>query len=200
VVVPLGLLLAVALAATLGGGGLGGLEQLVHGPSLPGAGPVAGALQTGGRGATGGVPAVPAGAAGAARSPAGLGSGAGNGGSDGSSGSRDPGGSSAPAGSGQGTTRTDDGPEPPTQTTPAVATPGPTPDATVTPTPPEPPQDPGTEIVRGVGTVADQAVRPLPIVGGPAADAVATVIDLVAPPRSAAPAPGVVTDSAVPAP
>lgn len=184
IIVPLGLVLAVALAASVGGGGVGGLGQLAAGPTLPGADPVARALGPSGPSAPGGVPAVP-------RSPTTE------------TLARDERPTSPPArrrtdgaprreGDRDRTPAprpepTDDGPDPPVATTPPPAAPP-------TPAPPSggaptPPGNPVTDLVRGVGDVADAAVRPLPAVGPPVADAVGTVIDLVAGPREAAPAP-----------
>jgi hypothetical protein len=181
VVVPVGLVLSIALAATVGGAGdgVGGLRQLLGGPTLPASDPVARALSPTRQGAQGGVPAVPralpvAVAAAPARTPA-------------SSRRRTSGGSRP-------TTRRRTSSSPsrtvgptPAATTPTAAAPTPTTPApsnpTPTPTPTPSPPDPVGDVVRGVGQVADDVVRPLPVVGPPVADAVGTVIELVAPPK-----------------
>jgi hypothetical protein len=51
----------------------------------------------------------------------------------------------------------------------------------VPPVPPAPPSRP-TEPIRQVGGTVVETVRPLPVVGPPAADVIQTVVDIVAPP------------------
>ncbi|WP_372791660.1 hypothetical protein [Paraconexibacter sp.] len=177
VLVPLGLIVAVVLAATISGGGIGGLGQIVGGPALPGSDPVADALSSASR--AGRVPAVPArdrrAAAGGGASP-----------------SSRPGGGQRPQGErppSQDDTRRPSGGQRPSTPSP-VATPPPRPVPTPAPTPvpaPAPGGSPVEDVVAGAGTVVDSAVRPVPGAGPPAADAVGTVIGLLAPSRPAPP-------------
>jgi len=195
VLVPVGLLVAVAVAAGVGGGGLGGLGQLVGGPTLPGQDPVVIALGGTDGSATGAseVPAVPR------DEDADRGRRSGRDATEPTSGSR-PGSARGTRGGGggeadssestAGTTGGGAGPQSvrqPAGASPApAATPAPSTGGDPAPAP-APPPDPLGDVVRGVGQTVDGLVRPLPVVGPPAADAVGTVIDLVAPPRNAAP-------------
>lgn len=183
-VVPVGLLLAVVVAASLGGGSFGGLGQLVAGPELPVAG-------SGGGTARGdeaaGVARLPRGSANRDRRTSQAGSspdrraGARTRGrrttrrTDGSAGTGRVPGTTSPSPSGTGT---------PAVTTPAAPTTREPPDrpapvAAPAPTPaPTGPANP----VRVIGDAVEDVVRPLPVAGPPVADAVGTVVDLVAPP------------------
>jgi hypothetical protein len=166
--VPLGLLTAVLVAATVGGNGLGSVGQLIGGPEVPGARP--GEPQPGERS----LPPVPArrtGAAGAAGASTRRSS-AGGGGETERRGSSNSGSGDTSSRSG-GTTQTAPPPPPPP---PAQTTP-----------PPPPPPAPERNPIRRIGKAVQDLVRPLPIVGPTASDAVGTVIDLVAPPDGSNP-------------
>jgi len=171
--VPVGLLVAVLVAATVGGSGLGSVGQLIGGPEVPGAigdAPASpdGALPTvparrGERGSVDTRAAVTRRQAAARRRAAERR----RSGRDGAS--RD--------GQVQVTPQT---------TTPATTPPPPPPPASgAPPPPPPPPPAPERNPVRRIGNAVQDLVRPVPIVGPPVADAVGTVIDLVAPPGGA---------------
>jgi len=173
--VPVGLVLSIALAATVGGGGVGGLRQLAGGPTQPAPDPVARALGPFAPRTQGGVPAVP-------RAPLTL--------------AASPDGSLAPrVGTQRPSQRREQGrrrgttpPRRPSPRRPAGSTPtappSPAPPDTTPPQKPPPSEpDPVGDTVRSVGKAADDVVRPLPVIGPPVADAVGTVIDLVSPPK-----------------
>ena len=181
--VPAGLLLALAVAATVGGG-LRGLGQVVQGPEVPVARTPA---QAGGGGAGGAsrVPTIPAapstgaapGGAGAAPVTPGAG-----GRSDTSSGGerRTPGGRT-PADQPSGSTAPGGGGSPGGGSPGGGSPGGPSPAPSPLPTPPPapaPPQDP----IRQTGGAVAEAVRQVPLVGPPVADAVQQVLDTVDPP------------------
>lgn len=173
VVVPVGLVLSIALTATVGGGGgLDGLRQLMGGPTLPASDPVARALAPSGPRSPGGVPAVPQVLPAAAR--------AADRASAPGSGTRR---SATPKARRRRSATT---PSRPVTRRPVTSNPTPTvvpPQQPPPTTPPPREPDPVGDVVRGVGETADSVVRPLPVVGPPVADAVGTVIDLVAPPE-----------------
>lgn len=174
-VVPVGLVLAVLLAAAVGGSSVSGLSQLLGGPQAPGVGASATGTATIARAEE--VPAIPTRRRPAARPQA-------------ATARRSAG---APARTDASTT-----PDPvigraprppardaparrPTATTPAVpaapAAPGAaaTPPATAVPVP-------APNVVRDLGRTVQDTVRPvLPPVGTVAADAVGTVVDLISP-------------------
>ncbi|CAA9505292.1 MAG: hypothetical protein AVDCRST_MAG53-2377 [uncultured Solirubrobacteraceae bacterium] len=173
--VPLGLVLAVALSAAVGGASLTGLGQVLGGPQVPG--PEAGdpgvvrVAQADG----GDVPAIPARASGrsvasggrrAARpAPAAR-----------RSTRREGGGGAGPPAAGAPAVRP---PATPPASLPAV--PGEAPAATPPPASPTPP--PARNPVRELTETVDRTVRPiLPPVGPTAADAIGTVVDLLVPP------------------
>jgi hypothetical protein len=166
--VPAGLLVAVVVAAAVGGSGLGSVGQLIGGPEVPGAGA---AVPSGERA----VPQVPRSGLGApgatARSAAAQ------------SAARRAGGQTRPAsgrrkGPGARTTTTS---RQGTSTTQAPAPPVPV-TASAPPPPPAAAQPAERNPVRRIGKAVEDLVRPLPLVGNTVAGAVGTVIDLVAPP------------------
>lgn len=179
--VPIGLLLAVAVAASVGGGSFGGLGQLVAGPEVPAAG--AGApTSTQGRPSDAGLPRLPPStAAGRAARDTAAGSRARR---PGTTAPRDGDRSSGDAGRGG------QGPGGPPSAVevgaPAASPSRPAPGFRPTPSPatPQPPAGttPSPNLVRDLGAAGQRAIRPLPVVGPPVADAVGTVVDLVAPP------------------
>lgn len=162
--VPVGLLAAVAVAATLGGSGLGSVGQLVGGPEVPGAEQRAAAPVRQDEE----LPAVPARTRRARQSERRT------------TAARTP----APTT----TTRRSTTPRRRTPSRP-VATKGPstsrpttTPTVTAPPTPTPAPTTPTeTNPIRQVGGAVQKLVEPLPVVGPVASDAVGTVIDLLAP-------------------
>lgn len=168
--VPAGLLVAVAVAATLGGSGLGSVGQLVGGPEVPGS-TVQAALEH--HDAT--LPTVPKRKRALVLAPSAP------------LPRRTP--ARTPARHRSTTHRPATTPAPvataPKPTTPApVAT---TTTVTTTTAPPPPPPTTTTtpaetNPVRQVGKVVQGIVKPLPIVGSTASDAVGSVIDLIAPP------------------
>jgi hypothetical protein len=176
--VPAGLLLAVALAATLGGAGLGGLGQLVSGPVLPGSEASAGLLPPT-PAVNGGVAALPLTKHAGSRRAAGTT----RHGSSSKPASNTPGG--APKHSSQ--LGPKGKPKPPVKHDPAPA-PAPKPSL-----PPASPIDAVTAPVQAVtkpvkstlqriGAAVQKTVSAIPIVGPPVADAVGTVVDLLSGP------------------
>lgn len=166
--VPVGLVAAVAVAATVGGSGLGSVGQLLGGPEVPNGDaraaarddlPTVPARRTRGRDRDRARAAAPARRT-ATRAPA----------------RRRPSGGSAPA-----PTTPPQTTRPTQQTTAQTPAPAPTPTATQTTPAPTPTTPAETNPVRQVGAAVQDVVKPLPIVGPVAADAVGTVIDLVAP-------------------
>ena len=163
--VPAGLLAAVLVAATVGGSGLGSVGQLIGGPEVPGvsesAPESANTLPTVPvRGADRATTTAPASATQRAASRRRA--------------------AQRRQGSGGSSRTTQQATKGPTTT---GATPPPAPPATgTTPPPPPPPPAPERNPVRRIGNAVKDLVRPLPIVGPPVADAVGTVIDLIAPP------------------
>lgn len=166
--IPIGLLGAVVVAATLGGSGLGSVGQLVGGPEVPG-----GAQQAARTERSDDLPAVPPRSR---RSPAER---------------RAARAASAPARrttSGTGTRparRRASTPtvakKGPTSSRPAATPPVTTTTTTTTTTPPPPTTTTETNPIRRLGGAVQGLVEPLPIVGPVASGAVGTVIDLLAP-------------------
>jgi hypothetical protein len=181
--VPVGLVLAVTLAATLGGGGFGGLGQLVSGPGLPGAEPVGAGV---GGASNGGVPALPAGAtttsashsARRASEPAHP---AVPGGHRAATPSRGQGiGGSVPTTKPTGTSTETHKPP----STGGGGSPGQKPPSS--PSPITPVVEPITTPVRGtlktIGDAVEKTLKNVPVVGQPLADVVGTVVDLLSAP------------------
>lgn len=175
VLVPLGLALGIAVTASVGGVGLGGLGQVLGGPTVPDAGA---AIAPGDERAEGPLlPAVPAPRAPERRAatasepaPAQL---------------RPRRGAARPDPEPAPRRRTPSRPRPPATSTP----PAPDPEPTQRPRPDRPQPEPESPL-RQLGNDLAGTVRELPAVGPPAADVVDTVVDLVAPPprpRAAAP-------------
>lgn len=180
--VPVGLLLAVALAAWVTGvGELGRVGQLVAGPGLPPA-----SVEEAGRGAASteehlAVPLVPVSPTAAARR---------------SGGTVFAPGSTGPSSTGRRRTsprtrtreparrrRTGRQPSRAPSRTPPPRTPGSgTPPVTGPPATQPPEIRQPTGVVRRIGAAVDRLVRPLPVVGPTTADAVNTVVQLVDPP------------------
>jgi hypothetical protein len=173
---PLGLVLSLAVAAAVGGAGLDGLGQLFGGPRVPGLEPgTPGAVRVAGADGGGDVPAIPA-RAGPRTAPSGLRPAARSfspaprpEGEDGAgpAGARPP--KAAPP-----------APRPVTPPTAPTAPPSAAPPpAAPPPGAPTPVRDPVRELTRTV----QETLRPvLPPVGPTAADAVGTVVELLAPP------------------
>lgn len=183
--VPVALLLAVALAASLTGvGRIGSIGQLVAGPGLP---PASAAEARSGAGTLGAVPAVPAPAegqaVGTARALRGDGAATGDGGSRGSD-------RGARRRSGRGrerppSARRPGGRRPPSRS-PAPSGPGGGGGGGGSADEPLPGPPRQTGLIRRIGREVDRIVRPLPAVGPPVADAVNTVVQLLDPPPSGA--------------
>jgi hypothetical protein len=183
--VPVGLVLAVAVAATVGGTGLGEIGQVFRGPALPSGQVVAQRVPGelgGGEGTTSTVPSIPT-------APPSH-STRGNRGSGTSGGSRRA--AQAPASSVPGQRPSRLPSVKPKRRRPSGS-------STTTPTPPSnpPPKPPAEGPVRRVGGTVQHSVEPVPVVGPPAADAVGTVVDLISPPKTA-PAPAPVATPAPP--
>jgi len=168
--VPVGLLLVVAVASGISGGGLGGLGQLTRGPELPG-------MSVAGAGSAapldGDLPALPSRRrARAASRPAPVDAGGESGSAPRTAGGGSP---RAPLPSGSGSTKV----------TPQTGTPTPLAPATTTAPPPSAsppasptPRNPLRELVQTVQGV----VTAVPLVGPPVADAVGSITDLLPPP------------------
>ncbi|HEX6388484.1 MAG TPA: hypothetical protein VFZ89_03530 [Solirubrobacteraceae bacterium] len=171
--VPLGLLAAVLVATTVGGSGLGSVGQLIGGPEVPGA---RAEVHPGERA----LPSVPS-----RRATRGEGAGTSTTSATtrraaGREGRRERRRSSNRTTSERATGtggRTENVVPPPPPPPPAQGTAPPPP-----PPPPPAPRNP----IREIGKVVQDVVRPLPIVGPTASDAVGTVIDLIAPPEASA--------------
>lgn len=166
---PVGLLAAVAVATTLGGGGaLGRVGQLVGGPEIPSAqtavalGPTP-ASTSRGTSATA-LPTFVLPAAGS-RSPA-------------TSGAATPS-RPRPAGGAPKPTAQQPAAKPAVPGAPTPAS-QPAPDAS-SPTGSPPPSPPSSNPLRQAGKAVQKTLTPVPVVGPVAADAVGTVIDLIAP-------------------
>jgi len=168
--VPVGLLLVVAVASGISGGGLDGLGQLTRGPALPG-------MSVAGAGSPapldGGLPALPSRrrtrAATESAAPAARGA-------SGSAPRSEGGGSPrAPAPSGSSSTKVTPQTGKPTPLAPATTT------TTAPPAPPPAaprPRNPLRELVQ----TAQGVVTSVPLVGPPVADAVGSITDLLPPP------------------
>lgn len=175
--VPAGLLLAVVLGATIGGGGLGGLGQLVSGPGLPNAQASVGLLPPTATvgGGVAALPVEPAGSRRPSRSAAA---------SPGRSVS-----SSQPSGTG---TKTGSGSVPKRKPQPTVTQQQPSqsvpkPPATTSPigavtAPVQAVSAPVKTTVQRIGAAAQKLLESVPIVGPPAADVVGTVVELLSGP------------------
>jgi hypothetical protein len=167
--VPVGLIAAVAVAATIGGSGLGSVGQLIGGPGVPGdaqqqaaaasdkALPTVPLRHSASRPARAAQRSAPRTATTHKRTPA--------------SGHKP---ATGPAITTQPPTTQTPPPPPPPVTTTTTAS------QTTTPTPAPPPTE--TNPIRRLGKVVQAVVKPLPIVGPVAADAVGSIIDLIAPP------------------
>jgi hypothetical protein len=180
--VPVGLLLAVALAASLTGvGGIGSIGQLVAGPGLP---PAAVAEAGSGTGAgaddeLSAVPPVPSLSRATTRRRRGA--------SAPRQVSERPGRRRSQPQGRRPSARRPGSTRPPSRS-PATPPPATTP-APSGPSPSEPLPGPprATGLVRRIGARVDRVVRPIPALGPAAADAVNTVVQLLDPPPSAPP-------------
>lgn len=174
--VPGGLLLALAVAATVSGvGGLGAdLRQVFRGPDVPIASAGTATFDDGTGAGADGVPEIPE-----APQVATGGAGAATGGE---AQTDEPG--TTDRGDRDDRDGTDDGRTTPTPPRPNIQT---TPATPSTPSSPSPAPAPGPGgPVRQLGGLLTDTVRPLPLVGPPVADAVQSVIDLVEPPPGTA--------------
>ncbi len=177
--VPAGLLAAVAVAATVGGSGLGSVGQLLGGPEVPGGLEAALHAQAN---AGDDLPTVPTRKRdrGARGRTAGAGARGGSSSTGRASADDRRAGSSGDSTQNTSTTQpTSTQSTPPPRTTTTTQTQPTTPPTTTQPTTTQPAE---TNPVRQLGKTVQDIVRPLPVVGPTAADAVGTVIDLVAPP------------------
>lgn len=187
--VPVGLLLAVALAASLTGlGGIGSIGQLVAGPGLP---PASVAEARGGNGAgdeLSAVPAVPTLSGATARSRAGEDARRLSSERRSQRRSQRERGRRRPSARRPGSTRPPSrSPSRSPSTPPGGTAPAPSGPSASEPLP-GPPRSTG--LIRRIGAQVDRIVRPLPAVGPAAADAVNTVVQLLDPPPTApSPAP-----------
>lgn len=177
--VPAGLVLAVALAATLGGGGFGGLGQLVNGPALPGESTTA----TDNGGVQAGVPALP-GATAAQRARAARRESASGEPKHPAVGHKTPAsGVTSPTGSGpDSNTPTPEAHKPPSGG--GTSSPGPKPPTTTSPITPvvDPITTPVKSTLHTIGDAVQSTLNKIPVIGKPLADAVGTVVDLLSNP------------------
>lgn len=188
IAVPAVLVVALLISSGVGGGGLRGLGQLFEGPTIPAASsttPERTAATTAARSDLPEIPEPARPSRSAKRSTPAP--------------SRKQSAAKRPQGRRPSTGRPTTPTSPTTPTTPGK-TPKPTPAPTPTPTPtPQPPpaspapakptpDTPADGLARQVGKLVTDVVRPVPVVGAPVADAVQSVIDLIAPPpKQAAP-------------